>query len=64
MPDSPEEKFWTAFEYRVPGFLIQDGDFWTRFSYSYQGEFWNSLDDIRCFEQSDRTRTTWTRCTR
>src|SRR5688500_11573896 len=48
MPDSPEEKFWAAFEYRVPGFLIQDGDFWTRFSYSYQGEFWNSLDDIRC----------------
>ena len=48
MPDSPEEKFWTAFEYRVPGFLIQDGDFWTRFSYSYQGEFWNGLDDIRC----------------
>ena len=48
MPDSPKEKFWTAFEYRVPGFLIQDGDFWTRFSYSYQGEFWNGLDDIRC----------------
>ena len=24
-------------------FLIQDGDFWTRFSYTYQGEFWNSL---------------------
>ncbi len=48
MPDSPEEKFWAAFEYRVPGFLIQDGEFWTRLSYSYQGEFWNSLDDIRC----------------
>ena len=48
MPDSPKEKFWTAFEYRVPGFLIQDGDFWTRFSYSYQGEFWNDLSFIRC----------------
>jgi iron complex outermembrane recepter protein len=48
MPDSPEEKFWTAFEYRVPGFLIQNGDFWTRFSYAYQGAFWNGLDDIRC----------------
>ena len=48
MPDSPEEKFWTALEYRVPGFLIQDGEFWTRFSYAYQGEFWNGLDDIRC----------------
>ena len=48
MPDSPEEKLWAAVEYRVPGFLIQDGEFWTRLSYSYQGEFWNSLDDIRC----------------
>jgi outer membrane receptor protein involved in Fe transport len=48
MPDSPEEKLWTALEYRVPGFLIQDGEFWTRFSYSYTGEFWNDLDDIRC----------------
>ena len=48
MPDSPEEKFWTAFEYRVPGFLIHNGDFWTRFSYAYQGAFWNGLDDIRC----------------
>lgn len=48
MPDSPEQKFWTAFEYRVPGFLIQNGDFWTRFSYAYQGAFWNGLDDIRC----------------
>ncbi|HTL50779.1 MAG TPA: TonB-dependent receptor [Steroidobacteraceae bacterium] len=50
MPDSPEEKFWAAFEYRVPGFLIQNGDFWTRFSYSYQGPFWNGLDDIRCVQ--------------
>jgi iron complex outermembrane receptor protein len=48
MPYSPEQKFWTAFEYRVPGFLINDGDFWTRFSYSYQGEVWNGLSDIRC----------------
>ncbi|MEX2150429.1 MAG: TonB-dependent receptor [Steroidobacteraceae bacterium] len=48
MPDSPEEKLWAAVEYRVPGFLIQDGEFWTRLSYSYQGEFWNSLTAIRC----------------
>jgi outer membrane receptor protein involved in Fe transport len=48
MPDSPEEKLWAAFEYRVPGFLIQNGEFWTRMSYSYQGEFWNSLTAIRC----------------
>ena len=43
MPDSPEEKLWVAAEYRVPGFLIRDGEFWTRLSYSYQGEYWNSL---------------------
>lgn len=48
MPDSPEKKYWAALEYRVPGFLIQDGEFWTRLSYSYQGEFWNSLTAIRC----------------
>ena len=48
MPYSPEEKLWTALEYRVPGFLIQNGEFWTRFSYSYQGGFWNGLSDIRC----------------
>jgi outer membrane receptor protein involved in Fe transport len=48
MPDSPEEKLWAAVEYRVPGFLIQDGEFWTRLSYSYQGEYWNSLTAIRC----------------
>jgi len=48
MPDSPKEKLWAAAEYRVPGFLIRDGEFWTRLSYSYQGEFWNSLTAIRC----------------
>jgi outer membrane receptor protein involved in Fe transport len=50
MPDSPDQKLWAAFEYRVPGFLIQDGEFWTRLSYSYQGEFWNNLTAIRCVE--------------
>jgi outer membrane receptor protein involved in Fe transport len=49
MPDSPEEKLWAAAEYRVPGFLIQDGEFWTRFSYAYTGEFWNDISFIRCF---------------
>ena len=55
MPDSPEEKLWAAVEYRVPGFLIQDGEFWTRLSYSYQGEFWNSLSAIRCFNNWEIT---------
>jgi outer membrane receptor protein involved in Fe transport len=50
MPNSPDEKLWAAFEYRVPGFLVRDGEFWARFSYSYQGEFWRSLTAIRCFE--------------
>ena len=48
MPDSPEKKYWAALEYRVPGFLIKDGEFFTRLSYSYQSEFWNSLSAIRC----------------
>ncbi len=52
MPDSPEEKLWVAAEYRVPGFLVQDGEFFTRLSYSYQGEFWNSLSSIRCANQA------------
>jgi outer membrane receptor protein involved in Fe transport len=47
MPDSPEEKFWVAAEYRFPGFLGQNGDFWTRMSYSYQSEFWNSITAIQ-----------------
>jgi outer membrane receptor protein involved in Fe transport len=46
MPDSPEHKFWTAAEYRVPGFLIRDGEFWTRLTYSHQGEYWNTLTSI------------------
>lgn len=48
MPDSPKQKFWAAAEFRVPGLLIRDGEFWTRLSYSYQSEFWNSLTAIRC----------------
>jgi len=52
MPDSPEEKLWAAVEFRVPGFLVRDGEFFTRLSYSYQGEFWNSLTAIRCVNQA------------
>jgi outer membrane receptor protein involved in Fe transport len=53
MPDSPEEKLWAAAEYRIPGFLLRDGEFWTRLSYSYQGEYWNSLSAIRCVNTFD-----------
>jgi outer membrane receptor protein involved in Fe transport len=47
MPNSPEEKFWISTEYRFPGLLGQNGDFWTRLSYSYQSEFWNNITAIR-----------------
>jgi outer membrane receptor protein involved in Fe transport len=47
MPNSPEEKFWIAAEYRLPGLFGLDGEFWTRAAYTYQGEFWNSLTAIR-----------------
>lgn len=47
MPDSPEEKYWVAGEYRFPGALFGSGEFWTRMSYSYVGKQWNTLTAIR-----------------
>ncbi len=47
MPNSPEEKFWISAEYRLPGLFARDGEFWTRASYTYQGEFWNNRTAIR-----------------
>jgi outer membrane receptor protein involved in Fe transport len=47
MPNSPEEKYWIAAEYRLPGLFGLDGEFWTRAAYTYQGEYWNSLTAIR-----------------
>lgn len=47
MPNSPEEKYWVSAEYRLPGLFGQNGDFWTRLSYTYQGEFWNNLTAVR-----------------
>ena len=46
MPVSPKEKYWAAVEYTFPDFLPMQGDFWTRFSYSYQGEVWDNLTAI------------------
>ncbi len=46
MPVSPKEKYWAAVEYTFPDFLPMQGDFWTRFSYSYQGKVWDSLTAI------------------
>ena len=46
MPVSPKEKYWAAVEYTFPDFLPLQGDFWTRFSYSWQGKIWDSLTAI------------------
>lgn len=46
MPNSPEEKYWASIEYTLPRFGSMSGDFWTSFSYSWQGETWDSLDAI------------------
>jgi iron complex outermembrane recepter protein len=46
LPVSPKEKYWAAVEYTFPDFLPLAGDFWTRFSYTWQGKTWDSLDAI------------------
>ena len=46
MPVSPKEKYWASVEYTFPDFLPMQGDFWTLFSYSYQGEVWDNLTAI------------------
>jgi iron complex outermembrane recepter protein len=47
LPDSPKQKYWASVEYTLPHFLPAAGDFWTRFSYSWQGKTWDSLTAIR-----------------
>ena len=49
LPVSPKEKYWFAAEYTFPDFLPWAGDFWTRFSYTYQGKTWDSLTAIEDF---------------
>lgn len=51
LPVSPKEKFWVSTEYTFPKLLPVEGDFWTRFSYSWQGKTWDSLTAI---EDNDR----------
>jgi outer membrane receptor protein involved in Fe transport len=46
LPVSPEEKYWASVEYTFPDFLPAQGHLWTSFSYSWQGETWDSLSDI------------------
>jgi iron complex outermembrane recepter protein len=53
MPVSPKEKYWAAVEYTFPDFLPMQGDLWTRFSYSWQSEVWDSLTAIEDFLAGD-----------
>jgi outer membrane receptor protein involved in Fe transport len=53
MPVSPKEKYWASVEYTFPDFLPWAGDFWTRFSYTYQGKVWDSLGAIEDFELAE-----------
>ena len=53
MPVSPKEKYWAAIEYTFPDFLPFQGDFWTRFSYTWQGKVWDSLSAIEDFHSDD-----------
>ncbi len=53
MPVSPKEKYWAAVEYTFPHVLPIRGNFWTRFSYTYQGKTWDSLTAIEDFHNGD-----------
>jgi outer membrane receptor protein involved in Fe transport len=52
MPVSPEEKYWVAANYTFPNLGGSQGDLWTRISWSYQSEIWNSLTAISDFEEA------------
>jgi len=53
MPVSPKEKYWASVEYTFPDFMQTQGEFWTRFSYSYQGKVWDSLTAIENFHNGE-----------
>jgi outer membrane receptor protein involved in Fe transport len=53
MPISPKEKYWASVEYTFPDFLPLQGDFWTRLSYNWQGQVWDSLTAIEDFELAE-----------
>jgi outer membrane receptor protein involved in Fe transport len=46
IPLSPEQKYRVAAEYTFPNFLGWNGDFRTRWSYSYQGDTWKNVDAV------------------
>ena len=53
LPVSPEEKYWASVEYTFADFLPLQGNLWTSFSYSWQGETWDSLSDIEDSHSDD-----------
>jgi outer membrane receptor protein involved in Fe transport len=53
MPVSPKEKYWASVDYTFPAGLPGSGDWWTRFSYTYQGKIWDSLTAIEDFQTAE-----------
>ncbi len=53
MPISPKEKYWAAVEYTLPEVFPGGGDWWTRFSYTWQSKVWDSLTAIEDFELAE-----------
>ena len=51
LPVSPKSKYWASVDYTFPKFLSMKGDFWTRFSYDWQGKTWR---DLTAIEENDR----------
>jgi outer membrane receptor protein involved in Fe transport len=43
-PVSPRRKYWAAFDYAFPEFTA--GSFWTRVSYQWQSEVWDSISAL------------------
>ena len=58
MPISPKEKYWAAVEYTFPDFLPLAGDLWTRASYSWQSEVWDSRGAIEDFHEAETPQET------
>lgn len=46
LPVSPKKKYWASVDYTFPKFGGMSGDFWTRFSYDWQGKTWRDLDAV------------------
>lgn len=45
MPNAPELKAWASIDYTVPNVL--GGDLWFYYDFTYQGESWSGVDEIR-----------------